>query len=160
VSGVHRHLSPHLSEAEFISTRHADLWEEQVEAWGSNLLAQGNAARFAVSVFERLREMVGPLYVRSGYRCPRLNTAVGGRPNSRHILGLAADVVPAEVSLTEAMEVAIRAFHAGAFLDCDEILLEMGWIHIQGAPVGREARRIALATNDGIKFAPYARSHA
>ena len=32
--------------------------------------------------------------VTSGYRCPKLNTAVGGAKNSAHMCGLAADLVP------------------------------------------------------------------
>lgn len=33
-----------------------------------------------------------PIIVNSGYRCPELNKAVGGVPNSRHQEGLAADI--------------------------------------------------------------------
>ena len=42
-----------------------------------------------------LREALGcPVIVTSGYRCPDLNTAVGGSPTSYHLLGLAADIYP------------------------------------------------------------------
>ena len=34
-----------------------------------------------------------PIIVTSGYRCPALNTAVGGVANSHHIVGCAADIV-------------------------------------------------------------------
>lgn len=33
-----------------------------------------------------------PIYVSSGYRCPRLNKAVGGVPTSQHVKGEAADI--------------------------------------------------------------------
>lgn len=33
-----------------------------------------------------------PVHVTSGYRCPRLNRAVGGVRNSNHLKGLAADI--------------------------------------------------------------------
>ena len=33
-----------------------------------------------------------PIYVSSGYRCPKLNKAVGGVPTSQHVKGEAADI--------------------------------------------------------------------
>jgi len=42
---------------------------------------------------DRLRETVGhPLIVNSGWRCPKHNAKVGGKSNSAHLLGIAADV--------------------------------------------------------------------
>lgn len=42
---------------------------------------------------EVVRGLVGkPLVVTSGYRCPAVNTQVGGAPNSYHIKGMAADL--------------------------------------------------------------------
>lgn len=52
-----------------------------------------------------------PIIVTSGYRCPALNTAVGGVANSHHIVGCAADIIaspcpsqggePTESAMTE-----------------------------------------------------------
>ena len=39
------------------------------------------------------RRYGAPIIVTSGYRCPALNTAVGGVANSHHIVGCAADIV-------------------------------------------------------------------
>ena len=39
------------------------------------------------------RRYGAPIVVTSGYRCPALNTAVGGVANSHHIVGCAADIV-------------------------------------------------------------------
>ena len=39
------------------------------------------------------RRYGAPIIVTSGYRCPALNTAVGGVANSHHIVGSAADIV-------------------------------------------------------------------
>ena len=39
------------------------------------------------------RRYGAPIIVTSGYRCPALNTAVGGVANSHHIIGCAADIV-------------------------------------------------------------------
>lgn len=42
---------------------------------------------------DMIREKYGkPIYVNSGYRCPKLNKAVKGVGNSQHQLGCAADI--------------------------------------------------------------------
>lgn len=49
-------------------------------------------APFCQAVRDKVRR---PVLVMSGYRCPQLNAAVGGVPNSSHGLGLAADLATA-----------------------------------------------------------------
>lgn len=45
------------------------------------------------NVLDPLREWYGkPITVNSGYRCPKLNTAVKGSKNSQHMTGEAADI--------------------------------------------------------------------
>ena len=46
------------------------------------------------NLLEKLRALNNnqPLMVSSGYRCPRLNKAVGGKPNSQHLRGEAVDI--------------------------------------------------------------------
>ena len=44
-------------------------------------------------ILDPIRRRYGaPIIVTSGYRCPALNTAVGGVANSHHIVGCAADI--------------------------------------------------------------------
>lgn len=46
-----------------------------------------------LNVLQPLRTALGvEMHINSGYRCPELNEAVGGVPNSMHLLGEAADV--------------------------------------------------------------------
>jgi hypothetical protein len=46
-----------------------------------------------IRLLSRIRKQIGqPLYVTSGYRCPRHNRDVGGAPESLHLAGMAADV--------------------------------------------------------------------
>lgn len=48
---------------------------------------------------DKIRTLYGkPIYVNSGYRCERLNTAVKGVPNSSHMLGCAADLTTRNVA--------------------------------------------------------------
>ena len=44
------------------------------------------------NILQPLREKLGPVMVTSGYRSPKLNTAIGGSPTSDHCLGMAADI--------------------------------------------------------------------
>lgn len=45
------------------------------------------------NVLQPLRDMYGrPITVNSGYRCPKLNKAVGGSKTSQHMVGQAADI--------------------------------------------------------------------
>lgn len=151
-------LSPHLSVSEFTGTSHRDLLDAQDKAWAETPGLQASAARFAGQVFEPARRLLGPLHVNSGFRCPALNTAVGGNPNSRHMMGLAVDVVPVEVpDLIRAMDRLAKAIAAGAIPDIDQVIIEMGrWLHIQGSPVGADPRHMALQSADGKTFVPYA----
>lgn len=148
-----RALSPHLSEAEFLATQHRDLLGEQEASWRSNPALRMNGARFAADVFEPVRAILGALHVTSGYRCPRLNSAVGGQPASHHLLGLAADVVPVKGDLVSAMCAVREAMREGKIPALDEAIFEHGrWIHIQAALSSARPRGVALMTFGGGSY--------
>lgn len=53
-------------------------------------------AELTEQILDPLRAAYGaPICVNSGFRCPKLNAAVGGVPTSAHLRGYAADLVPA-----------------------------------------------------------------
>lgn len=43
-------------------------------------------------LLELIRPSVGPIVIRSGFRCKKQNRKVGGADNSYHLLGLAVDI--------------------------------------------------------------------
>lgn len=48
---------------------------------------------FLVDLLERAREELDrPIVITSGFRCVKHNTEVGGKPNSAHLTGEAADI--------------------------------------------------------------------
>ena len=51
--------------------------------------------RFLASMMEEVRILLGnkPITIKSGYRCPKLNSAIGGSKTSQHMQGLAADFI-------------------------------------------------------------------
>ena len=62
----------------------------------------GRPAALLVLWLEGLREAWGgPVVVNSGFRCERHNAEVGGARRSRHLVGCAADVRPAEGSMAD-----------------------------------------------------------
>lgn len=53
-----------------------------------------NIERLCSTILQPVRERFGkPIKITSGFRCPRLNKAVGGSKSSQHLYGEAADIV-------------------------------------------------------------------
>ncbi|MBR5698430.1 MAG: peptidase M15 [Prevotella sp.] len=80
-------LSRNFTLAEMVATSHRKLQDTPT------LDVIQNLQKLCVLVLQPLRDKVGaPVYINSGYRSKRLNAKVGGVPNSRHLLGKAADI--------------------------------------------------------------------
>lgn len=79
-----------------------------------------------LAVLELVRSHFGePVVITSGYRCPEHNKAVGGAPNSKHLLGVAADI---HVKNTDSSKV--YKFLNDIFPDVYGIGLYSNWTHI------------------------------
>lgn len=106
-----------------------------------------------------LRAKFGPLFCTSGYRCPELNTAIGGAKDSAHLYGCAADLVP--LSPTTALEAMMAWVVKESGLDYDQVILEQSstgrWLHFGILRPNHEPlpRREALTYFNG-SYAPYA----
>ena len=98
-----------------------------------NVEAIVNLCRLCNEVLEPARKKYGPpIFVTSGYRCPKLNDLVGGVKTSRHLTGQAADL------RVESKELGRRLFDALKDLPAiDELLYEhkgsARWIHVAWA---------------------------
>lgn len=87
-------------------------------------------------VLDPLREKWGaPIRVTSGYRCERLNRAVGGAKNSQHRLGQAADLDAGGKAKNRDLFNLIRA----SGLPFDQLIDEKGyaWVHVSYGPRNR-----------------------
>jgi len=86
-------LSPHFSLHELVASQTATRKGiiEQFDP-GANIIE--NLKFLCNELLEKLRVLNGnqPIHINSGYRCPRLNTAVGGSKTSQHVFGQAADI--------------------------------------------------------------------
>lgn len=106
------------------------------------------------NVLDPLREAWGqPIIVTSGYRCERLNRAVGGASKSQHVKGQAADIhtVSDKPSDNKNLFNLIRSLR----LPFDQLIWEYGsdagpdWIHVSFTESGR--RQVLRATRQGGK---------
>ena len=73
-----------------------------------------------------------PVSISSGYRSPKLNTAIGGSPTSDHCLGMAADI---EIVGVDNMELAVwirdNLKYTQLILEFyTEGVADSGWVHV------------------------------
>lgn len=91
--------------------------------------ATANLKALVENILDPLREMWGkPIKVNSGYRCPKLNAAVGGSSQSSHMSGCAADITTGTQKInSELLELLI-----GSGLPYTKVIDEQycSWIHI------------------------------
>lgn len=95
------------------------------------------------NVLEPARLSFGsPIYITSGYRCPALNKAVGGKPTSQHLRGEAADLQVRGIENLSKLYNAIKDH--GVF---DQLLYESNkagtkWIHVSYKASGNRRQAI------------------
>lgn len=123
-------LSEHFTMDEFIQSDVArKQWIDNTPTYE----AAANLALLATHVLEPARKEYGKcITISSGYRCTKLNRAVGGVATSQHTKGQAADLVCADLRTLYAI---IK--RQGNF---DQVLFESNgktqWIHVSYNPDG------------------------
>lgn len=78
-----------------------------------------------------------PIYVNSGYRCPRHNAAVGGVPNSQHMRGEAADIRLAEIA--DNAEIVSAVKENGKW---DQMIVYPTFVHVSWKRTGQNRKQI------------------
>ena len=91
------YLSPHFTVGEFFRSGTAiRLGINNTDAYPDEGISTEevieNLRALCTEVLEPLRQRVGRVIITSGYRCKKLNKAVGGVWNSQHLKGEAADI--------------------------------------------------------------------
>jgi len=96
-------------------------------------------------VLQPLRDAWGkPLAINSGYRCPEVNRAVGGEPDSQHLLGEAADVCPfgrnghGDIELVRQLAITAKDLK----LPFDQMILYPSFVHFSHKINGRQRGQI------------------
>jgi hypothetical protein len=98
-----------------------------------------NLQRLCGEFLEPLRAVAGPLHVNSGFRCPAVNSEVGGAGNSAHLSGRAADIVSSSHTAEQLFNLA-----RNLGLPYDQLIWEPTWVHIGIAAEGVEPRQECL----------------
>jgi len=95
-----------------------------------------NLKLLAQTVLQPIRDKYGkPISVTSGYRCPKLNAAVGGSKTSQHLKGQAADIKCTATSKAELFNLIKSMINKGE-LTVGQLIWEYGtkkepnWIHV------------------------------
>ena len=104
----------------------------------------------ASEVFEPLRGWVGgPIKINSFFRCPELNTAIGGSSKSQHCKGQAIDIDDTFGRCTNA-----EMYHwIKEHLDFDQLIWEFGdddnpnWVHVSYVSSEENRKRCLRAYN-------------
>ena len=106
--------------------------------------AKAALTRLCVEVLQPIRDAWGkPIKVTSGYRCPRLNTMVGGARNSQHVLGQAADIQATAFADNVKLFRCIERLVKSGKIKTGQVIWEYGtranpkWVHVSLPRVGK-----------------------
>lgn len=85
-----------------------------------------NLRSLCVNVLQPHREIiVVPIFINSGFRSFDVNAAVGGKFNSQHLEGKAADFIVPSMNLVDVFNIIMQK------LSFDQLIYEFGkWIHV------------------------------
>ena len=116
---------------------------------------RANITALVDNVLDPLRTKWGmPIIVTSGYRCPKLNAAVGGAANSQHTKGMAADIRTVSDTPADNMRLLRCLLNSGIVFD--QVICEYpdaqgrpDWIHVSFKRLGgnRKNRLTAVRKN-------------
>lgn len=102
--------------------------------------ASVSLSNLVTHVLDPLREMYGkPITVNSGYRCPKLNAAVGGAKTSQHMRGEAADITAGSKTENKKLFELIRDN-----LPFDQLIDESNysWMHVSYVSTSKNRKQI------------------
>jgi len=111
-----------------------------------------NLKLIAENVFQPIRDNFKvPIYVSSGYRSPKLNSAIGGSVTSQHTQGRALDL---DADVFGGVSNAEIFFYIKECLDFDQLIWEFGdvhnpdWIHVSYNSPESNKKRVLKAYKD------------
>ena len=117
---------------------------------------KSNLYKLVTTILQPIRDEFGePIIVTSGYRCPKLNTAIGGAINSMHKQGKAADIKAK--NMKKLQDCVLEWAKTNNF---DQIIIEKpingvaSWLHI-GSYYSDNRQRKQILVYDGKYYRKY-----
>ena len=113
-----------------------------------NATEKKNLEALIENVLDPLREAYGkPIIVNSGFRCPKLNKAVGGSSTSQHMYAQAADIRSVQDTVEENKK--IYDLIISLKLPFDQLINEYNydWVHVSYGPKHRRTKLKATRSN-------------
>lgn len=95
-----------------------------------------NLIESSVNLWQPMRDILGqPIFITSGYRCPKLNSRIGGAKNSAHLHGLAIDFRSPTFGTTRQIVAHLQKEFAKRGIKFDQLILEYpnstgSWVHL------------------------------
>lgn len=114
---------------------------------------KANLEALVDSILDPLRAAYGkPIIVTSGYRCQKLNKAVGGAASSQHVSGQAADIRSVEDTPAENKKLFDLIIALG--LPFDQLINEFNydWVHVSFSPRNRRQKLKAEKVNGKTRY--------
>ena len=116
---------------------------------------ESNLKELIENVLDPIRDRyAAPMLINCGYRCPKLNKAVGGVATSQHLKGEAADIANNSI-----LQLKVLGMVKRNELDFDQLIIEKpdskgigAWLHISYRKCNN--RKQVLIFKNG-KYAPY-----
>lgn len=134
-------LSKHFTLAEFTASETADkLGIKNDLDTTYDLYIIGNLENLCKWVLEPIRFKLGcPVMISSGYRCSRLNEAVGGSATSDHRYGLAADIYFDDFA--DKWPEVVVLLVCSSWIPFDQLIIYRNFLHIG---IGKAMRKQVL----------------
>lgn len=144
-------LTEHFSLEELIYSKTAKL--KNIDNTPNSEIRE-HLASLCVNILEPLRKAWGSgIKVSSGYRCEKLNKAVGGSKTSAHCQGWAADIVPSNGKISEFKSFTMKWLKKNN-IKFDQFINEFSglsqWVHIGLFNRSGEQRKQFLRYKNGI----------
>ena len=113
-----------------------------------------NLGNLCTHVLQPLRERAGiPIFISSGFRCPKLNKAVKGSSSSQHVKGEAADIYIDPKNKQSLFDILLMIVKT---IEYDQLIWETRadgrkWIHVSYVTY-RKNRKMKLKCEDGKTY--------
>ncbi len=137
-------LTPNFSLDEMLRSQTASRFGFD-EQYSPPRMVVGSLIMLCVNLLQPIRDLYGKaIFVSSGYRCERVNAAVGGQPNSQHLKGEAADLDCGSREANKALFELIVVWQKQGLIEFDQLINEYGyeWIHISYRRTGKQRNQV------------------